>query len=51
NLLKKDEQERLIKNIVGSLKNAPKEIQKRMVELFTKADQKYGQGIAKGLGL
>ncbi|NHJ49988.1 MAG: catalase [Asgard group archaeon] len=51
NLLKKDEQERLVKNIVGSLKHAPKEIQKRMVKLFTKADRKYGKKVAEGLGL
>ena len=51
NLLKKDEQNRLIKNIVGALKNAPVEIQKRMVKLFTKADKEYGERVAKGLGL
>lgn len=51
NLLKKDEQERLVMNIVGSLKNASIEIQKRMVKLFTKADKEYGEKVAKGLGL
>jgi catalase len=50
-LMPPDEQKRLIENIVGSLKKVPKEIQKRMVEHFTRADKAYGGGIAKGLGL
>jgi len=50
-LMTATEQENLINNIVGSLKKVPKEIQKRMVEHFTKADKKYGEGVAKGLGL
>lgn len=50
-LMSSEEQEHLISNIVGSLKNCPIEIQKRMLEHFTKADKKYGEGIAKGLGL
>ncbi|NHJ05516.1 MAG: catalase [Candidatus Heimdallarchaeota archaeon] len=50
-LMSSEEQENLISNIVGSLKNCPIEIQKRMLEHFTKADKKYGEGIAKGLGL
>jgi len=50
-LMSSEEQEHLISNIVGSLKNCPTEIQKRMLEHFTKADKKYGEGVAKGLGL
>jgi catalase len=50
-LMPPKEQEALIKNIVGSLKKVPKEIQKRMVKHFTRADKKYGEGVAKGLGL
>ncbi|MFW9924777.1 MAG: catalase-related domain-containing protein, partial [Candidatus Thorarchaeota archaeon] len=50
-LMPPKEQEDLIKNIVGSLKKTPKDIQKRMVEHFTRADKKYGEGVAKGLGL
>ena len=46
-----DEQERLIKNIVGSLKKVPVEIQKRQVGHFLKADQSYGERVAKGLDL
>ena len=45
------EQQRLIAAIVGSLSQAPVEIQKKMVEHFTRADPAYGGGIAKGLGL
>ena len=46
-----DEQERLINNIVGSLKKVPVEIQKRQLEHFLKADKSYGERVAKGLGL
>ena len=50
-ILSPDHQNRLINNIVGSLSNAPVEIQKKMVGHFTKADTKYGEEIAKGLGI
>jgi catalase len=50
-LLPKDEQDRLIENIVGTLKNVPENIQKRMLQYFHKADPDYGKGIQKGLGL
>jgi len=50
-LMPADEQQRLIENIVGSLKKAPKEIQEKMVDHFRKADQAYGDGVAQGLGL
>ena len=50
-LMTPDAQARLIENIVGSLKNAPAEIQKRMVEHFRRADAAYGAGVAQGLGL
>ncbi len=50
-LMPQDEQNRLIQNIVGSLKKVPKEIQEKMVEHFTRADKNYGGGVAKGLGL
>lgn len=50
-LLPSDEQVRLIENIVGTLKDVPIEIQKKMVEHFTRADKAYGDGVAKGLGL
>ena len=50
-LMPSDEQQRLIGNIVGSLKQVPGEIQQKMVDHFRKADQAYGDGIARGLGL
>jgi catalase len=50
-LMKPDAKERLIGNIVSSLKNAPEHIQKRQVWHFTKADPAYGAGVAQGLGL
>ena len=49
-LMPADEQKRLVQNIAGSLKKVPKDIQKRMVEHFTKADPDYGKGVAAGLG-
>ncbi len=50
-LLPPDERKRLIENIVASLRKAPKDIQERMVPYFYKADEAYGEGVAKGLGL
>jgi len=50
-LMTKDAQERLIGNIVGSLSNAPREIQERQIRHFYKADPNYGGGVASGLGL
>jgi catalase len=50
-LMPSDEQQRLIENIVGALKNVPKEIQQKMIGHFRKADKVYGDGVAKGLGL
>ena len=50
-LMPPDEQQRLIANIVGSLKKTPKAIQEKMVAHFKKADPAYGGGIANGLGL
>lgn len=48
-LMTPDAKERLVSNIVASLRNAPVEIQKRQLEHFTKADPAYGAGVAKGL--
>jgi catalase len=50
-LMKPEEKQRLISNIVGSLSNAPKNIQERQVAHFMKADPAYGRGVAEGLGL
>ena len=50
-LMSPKQQEDLIVNIVGSLKNVPKEIQQKMVTHFHRADPAYGDGVAKRLGL
>ena len=50
-LLDEGAKARLIENIVGSLGDAPVEIQKRQVQHFMKADPAYGDGVAAGLGL
>ena len=50
-LMSPKQQEDLIANIVGSLKNVPKEIQQKMVTHFHRADPAYGDGVAKRLGL
>ena len=50
-LMSPEQQQGLIANIVGSLKNVPKAIQEKMVSHFRKADQAYGDGIAQALGL
>ena len=50
-LMSAEQQKGLVTNIVGSLKNVPKEIQDEMVAHFRKADRAYGDGVARGLGL
>lgn len=50
-LMSTEERARLVGNIVGSLKNADKPIQLRMIEHFTKADAEYGAQVAEGLGV
>jgi len=50
-LMSPDQQQRLIRNITGSLKKVPKEIQQKMVAHFSKADKNYGDGIARELKL
>jgi catalase len=46
-----DAKDRLIANIVGSLKEVPARIQELQVQHFYKAEPAYGAGVAKGLGL
>jgi catalase len=50
-LMKPEERERLIGNIVASMKTVPEFIQKRQILQFAKADPAYGAVVAKGLGL
>ena len=49
-LLPSDEQDRLIKNMGGSLKTVPKLIQERMLAHIIKADSTWGKRIEKELG-
>jgi len=49
-LMRPDEQERLIGNIVASLKGVPAGIQKRQLWHFKQADPVYGACVAQGLG-
>ena len=48
-LMLSEEQDRLVRNIVGSLKKVPEPIQKCMITHFTKADPSYGDKVAKGI--
>ena len=50
-LMKPDERERLIDNIVASMKTVPRRIQELQIQHFYKADPSYGTGVAEGLGL
>ncbi len=50
-LMPSDEQNRLVQNLVNSLKTVPKFIQERMLEHFIKADSTWGEKIKNGLGL
>jgi catalase len=43
------EREELISNLVNTIKPAEKQIQDKMVELFTQCDAEYGRRVAEGL--
>jgi len=43
------DRDHLIKNIVGNLKNARREIQERQIEIFAKAHPDYGRRVREGL--
>ena len=49
-LMTPDQQQRLFKNIAGSLGKVSKELQDKMIAHFAKADPAYGAGVAKALG-
>jgi len=49
-LMSPAERERLIGNIVASMKTVPGNIQQRQLQHFMKADPAYGAGVAQGLG-
>jgi catalase len=46
-----EEKVRLVANLVGAMKDVPREIQIRQVRHFYKADPAYGEGVARGLGI
>jgi len=48
-LMTKEQRSRLVKNIVVRLKDARKDIQDRMVEIFSKCDREYGARVKEGL--
>jgi catalase len=50
-LMPADAKERLIGNIVASMKSVPQRIQEAQIQHFHKADPVYGAGVASGLGL
>ncbi|HSR67108.1 MAG TPA: catalase [Acidobacteriota bacterium] len=50
-LMEPDAQQRLIDNIVTHMKSVPREIQERQLVHFWRADEDYGRGVARGLGL
>ncbi|MEJ2252325.1 MAG: catalase [Candidatus Lokiarchaeota archaeon] len=50
-LMSPEEQNRLIENLVNSLKVVPTFIQERMLKYFNKADKKWGKRVMEGLGL
>ncbi len=50
-LMASDAKQRLIDNIVVSMKSVPQRIQELQIQHFYKADPAYGTGVAKGLGL
>jgi catalase len=50
-LMKPEQENQLIQNIVNAMTSVPKEIRERQIRHFYKADPAYGEGVAKGLGL
>jgi catalase len=49
--MKPDARERLVSNIVASMKSVPRRIQELQIQHFCKADPAYGTSVAEGLGL
>lgn len=45
------DRQHLVSNICGHLRNATRELQEKMVQIFARCDSDYGRRVAKGLGL
>lgn len=50
-IMPEDEQTRLMDTIAGAMSGVPEDILRRQIGYFTKADPRYGNGIAERLGL
>lgn len=50
-LMSSAEQARLVSNIVGAMREVPRQIQLRQIGHFYRADPVYGEDVAKGLGI
>jgi catalase len=50
-VMKETERARLVANIAGHLRGAGRDIQRRQLHHFLKADTEYGTRVAKALGL
>jgi catalase len=48
-VLNEEERTRLVDNIVGSLGSCRKDIQARMIDIFTKVDKDYGRRVGEGI--
>ena len=50
-LMTEAQRKALMDNIAGAMQSVPEAIQRRQIEHFTKADPRYGEGVAQRLGL
>ncbi|HEV2988043.1 MAG TPA: catalase [Candidatus Angelobacter sp.] len=50
-LMNSGERERLVSNIIASMRDVPQPIQERQIRNSYEADHRYGTGIAQGVGL
>lgn len=50
-LMTPEKQQELIDNLVTAMGDVPRDIQRRQIGHFMKADRAYGEGVAKGLGV
>ncbi len=50
-LMTEEQQERLIGNLAGAMKTVPANIQLKQIRHFAKADARYGEGVARALGI